>query len=164
MSNSKYIIDGHEVLFDSVMKPFLDIHAWYVQKSRNTHYAFTSIVFDGKQHSVSMHRVLTGMSRLEVDHINGNGLDNRRANLRLASRGQNAQNAKIHRPTQSPYRGVIFNKAAKKWCASINVNGKRKHLGSFKTEIEAAVAYDKASLEFHGEFGRRNFPAVEGGA
>jgi len=92
------------------------------------------------------------------DHINHNGLDNRKANLRLATRSQNAwnrQKAKIK--SRSKYKGVSWYNRGKRWSVRIQVNRKQKFLGIFEDEIEAAKAYDRAARKYFGEFAELNF-------
>jgi hypothetical protein len=157
----KYIIKGHEVLFDLEMKPLLDRYSWSVHERDHTNYCETFFSISGKQVTVTMHRLLTGMRKLVVDHINGNGLDNRLDNLRLCTVAENNRNNKNSRikTRKSLYKGVYFRLSEERWTASIGVDGKTVHLGMFETEIEAAKAYDVASEKYHGKYGRRNFPA-----
>ena len=97
-----------------------------------------------------------------VDHINGDTLDNRRANLRVCNKSQNAANTpKTGKKTHSKYKGVSYLNHAKKWLAYIRVNYKQKHLGYFTKQEEAAKAYDIAAEENFGEFARLNFPRKE---
>ncbi|MFA5554549.1 MAG: HNH endonuclease [Phycisphaerae bacterium] len=96
-------------------------------------------------------------SEIFVDHINGDGRDNRRANLRLATAMQNAWNVRRTRG-KSRYRGVKWHKYMKKWTAVISVCGKRRHLGYFDDEDAAARAYDEVVKQERGEFGVLNFP------
>jgi len=94
----------------------------------------------------------------EVDHINGDKLDNRwPENLRVATRSQNTANSKPHTGT-SRYKGVSWNKRDRRWKAQIRHNGKLLYLGYFTDQIEAAKAYDTAALRLHGEYARCNFP------
>lgn len=103
---------------------------------------------------VVMHRQLLGVNnsgvRLAVDHINGNGLDNRRKNIRLCTLGENSRNLHFSWGKVG-IRGV--NKAGKKWRTRIRFNGKLVCVGFYQTERDAAVAYAFASRVFHGEFG-----------
>jgi hypothetical protein len=92
-----------------------------------------------------------------IDHVNGCGLDNRRANLRLATAAQNAWNAG-KRSGRSGYKGVWLAKNKGLWRASIVCCGQRKHLGYFRDKCAAAKAYDRAAQEYHGEFAMLNFP------
>ncbi|GAH46575.1 unnamed protein product [marine sediment metagenome] len=94
-----------------------------------------------------------------IDHINNNALDNRKANLRLATHRQNNCNKLYAKRTasHSKYIGVSWHKYKKKWYAQISVNGKRKHIGYFDDEIEAGKAYDEAARKYHGDFAVLNF-------
>jgi len=88
------------------------------------------------------------------DHINGDRLDNRRANIRLATRSQNAQNVSKHKDNKSGYKGVHWAAGREKWCAMIMANGKRYNLGYFTTAEIAYQAYCEAARRLHGEFAR----------
>jgi len=109
---------------------------------------------------ISMHReVMNTPDGLECDHINGRTLDNRKANLRSATRLQNSWNlSKSSRAGYSKYKGITFRKGPQKWAATICVNGRPIFLGLFKDEIQAAKAYDKAAKKYFGEFAKLNFP------
>jgi len=92
----------------------------------------------------------------EVDHINGNGLDNRRCNLRICTRRQNQMNRRKHKG-KSCFKGVGCDGVRRKWRARIRVGGRLIHLGRFENEIDAAEAYDKAALQYFDEFACTNF-------
>lgn len=106
------------------------------------------------QRRLYMHKLITGWP--ETDHINRNGLDNRRSNLRPATRSQNLMNRAALAKNATGYKGVRLE--AGKWRAVIKAYGVRKHLGYFLTPEQAARAYDAAAREMHGEFARLNFP------
>lgn len=108
---------------------------------------------------VDMHRLLLGFPDEEVDHRNGDGLDNRRANLRPCTHALNLANQRPQTGRTSRYKGVRLHPRGNVWQAGIKVNGERRHLGSFSSEIEAARAYDAAALAAWGEFARLNLPA-----
>lgn len=100
-----------------------------------------------------MHRILSGAPKhLIVDHINRNGLDNRRKNLRLVTRGENCLNKSKHKGSQYKYKGVGLSSGGKLYNARIARNGKQHYLGSFKTQIGARRAYLKAAKRLHEEF------------
>ena len=106
-----------------------------------------------------MHREIMEAKRgIIVDHINRNGLDNRKENLRFVSRSQNAMNSEREGyPYTSKYRGVCLGKRRKKWRAYICVGLKQKYLGYFYSEEEAAKAYDAAAKKYRGEYAFLNF-------
>lgn len=113
---------------------------------------------DGRQTTLPMHRlIMKPTERIVVDHINGDGLDNRRCNLRLASYSQNGQNRRNQQNNKSGFKGVGWSKRNRKWQAYIQINSRQLHLGYFDNPITAALAYDRASAEHHGEFARPNF-------
>jgi hypothetical protein len=112
---------------------------------------------NGKYGSESLHRViLRAPPGVVVDHINGNGLDNRRANLRLASSAENSRNGRPRAANHSGFRGVCLKKG--RWVAQISVDYQKRHLGLFETAEAAAHAYDASARELHGVFARLNFP------
>lgn len=106
-----------------------------------------------------MHRlILDAPPHLYVDHIDGNGLNNRRSNLRLCTKGQNAANSILPSTNRSGFRGVWLHRPLQKWRAGIRFQGRNISLGCFDDPIEAARAYDAKALELFGEFARLNFP------
>ena len=125
-------------------------------------YAARSIRRNGKHTSVMMHRlILEAPSGMVTDHRNRNGLDNRKANLRLCTRSQNRTNSKKQRGCASRFKGVHWNRDRRKWQARIGPRSKRQHLGFFDDERAAARAYNAAAVEHFGEFARLNVLCVE---
>lgn len=117
----------------------------------------------GRGVTLLMHRAILGLTdpRIEVDHINGDGLDNRRANLRIATRSGNMRNTGRHLNNSSGFKGVHRLTGRSKWCARITVeSGRRLYIGYYESAEEAARAYDREARRFHGEFARVNFPEV----
>jgi hypothetical protein len=105
---------------------------------------------------VTMHQVLLGPW---ADHVNGDGLDNRRVNLREASRAEQNRNTAKRASATSRYKGVWAYGSHGKWRACIRIDRRSVHLGCFGSEADAARAYDAAAVEAWGEFARLNFPA-----
>lgn len=122
-------------------------------------YAITMVrICADKWQMIRMHRLIMGITdpRIQVDHRDNDGLNNRRYNLRVASVHQNSMNTRPRKGT-SKFKGVCFQK--NKWRATIMHNYKSIGLGSFDSEFEAALAYDKKAKELFGEFARLNNPA-----
>lgn len=119
-------------------------------------YARHSVWESGKCHYVYLHRLIVDAPLgMEVDHINGNKLDNRRCNLRICLPSQNKKNSqKSPKARISKYKGVT--KRYHRWEASIKTDGKTLHLGYFDTEDEAAMAYNKAAIRLFGEYANPN--------
>ena len=115
------------------------------------HYAYT------KGGKIQMHRLIMGAKKGQiVDHKNGDTLDNRRKNLRICSKIQNVQNAKMPITNKSGYKGVCLKKGSNRWAVQIASKGKKIHIGYFGTPLEGAKAYNKAARKHHGEFARLN--------
>jgi hypothetical protein len=137
---------------------------WYPQRARRIDgseriYVSRNIpARDGKKTMEKLHRfILNAAAGLDVDHVNGDGLDNRKSNLRECSRSQNNGNSNPRAGT-STFKGVSWHGQRNKWRAQIRANGKRQHLGLFTNEVDAARAYDEAAIQHFGEFARLNFP------
>lgn len=113
----------------------------------------------GQRKNISLHRLVMDAlsSRMGIDHVNGNGLDCRRANLRFATHTQNARNQRVRAGKKSKYKGVVWHHS-KQWRARIWPDNKAVELGFFADEVEAARAYDDAARQLYGEFARLNFP------
>lgn len=129
---------------------------WQARTSGQTTYAMSSKQTGPKTWIARiMHRmIVSAPDGMQVDHIDGDGLNNRRSNLRIVTAAQNAQNVGTRRNNKSGIKGVCWHKAKGKWDASITVNRKFIHLGQFAKIEDAASAYTEASVRLHGEFAR----------
>ena len=109
----------------------------------------------GKQKTIFMHRLILGVPKgMDTDHVNGNRLDNRRANIRACSRTQNNRNKPVQKNNLTKFKGVCFRPEKNRWRALIMANRKRVELGLFKTAEEAHAAYCAAAKKYHGEYAR----------
>lgn len=134
---------------------------WYALVTPKTTYAFRDRANQHKKRlpPIAMHRLILGITGRELiaDHINHNGLDNQRANLRVATYKQNNGNKSPRANSTSKYLGVCLDKNSGKWAASIGINYTVKRIGVFADEEEAARAYDTEAIKHYGEFANLNF-------
>ena len=122
---------------------------WYAIRPRNVWYA----VRNEKGRKVYMHRELC--EGIEVDHVDGEGLNNQKKNLRRCTHRQNLQNTGLRSSNKSGFKGVSWCERDQRWVAFIRDNeGNRRNLGSFKQVQDAARAYAEASKKYHKEFAR----------
>jgi hypothetical protein len=144
---------GKIALIDDDDLPLVEGKRWWPCQTKTSIYAITRL---GNGVVLGMHRlILNAPCGVWVDHRDGDGLNNQRSNIRLATPSQNACNQRAIQGV-SRYRGVSWNKAARKWHAQIKAEGRRLHLGLFDEERAAAVAYDQAAIRHFGEFATLN--------
>lgn len=141
---------------------------WYLAHNG---YAHRNLPRGKKRGGVTyMHRLIAGFAETseQVDHIDGDKLNNRRANLRVANFHANQWNRKKTKlvqgkSTSSRYKGVTWDKTGRVWVGQITQNRRRFHLGRYQCEEEAARAYDAAAIQKFGEYARLNFPGEDDG-
>ena len=147
----KYLCsNGREFIFD---KEDLDFFQNTICTVDDRGYVTTN-----RKKSLISHVLLGVGNDVVVDHINGNPFDNRRANLRIASKIQNHWNYRLSDRNTTGYKGIYKDKQADKYHARICENGKRHYLGVYNSPKEAALAYDVAARKYHGAFATLNFP------
>jgi len=130
-------------------------YKWCLSRTRGQLYAQRRT--GGK--TVRMHQFIMNPPKgMVVDHIDGNGLNNRRSNLRICTRPENTRNRRPNPNTSTGYKGVWRDKRTGRYWAQIYFKGKSTRLGSFDTAVEAAHAYDRKAIELFGEFACLNFP------
>ena len=147
---------GYSATVDDADYDAVRRHRWYALRTHQLVYAARRV----GSRIVLMHRaVLRAPCRRRVDHVDGDGLNNRRRNLRLCSHAQNIRNSrKQRRRTSSRYKGVWWAAWARRWRAAIMVDGRAEHLGYFHKESAAARAYDAAARARFKQFAAVNFP------
>jgi hypothetical protein len=155
------LTQGKTALIDADDYSIVAPYKWFAHVDRKGHaYAYANTTLpNGKRTTLIMHRLLLGARPGQiVDHRSGDGLDNRRCNIRLATPQENSRNRRPYRNSSSQYRGVTLRTRSGRWHAQIFVSGNRIHLGDYIHERDAAMAYDAAARQLFGDFAFENFP------
>lgn len=145
----------HLVTFDQGDYDLIKNYNWYLSKGARTFYAIANTVINGERTNVLMHRLIRSDSEF-IDHINGNGLNNTRNNLRACTKQQNNMNARESKSNKTGFKGVYFDKSRGKYGARITFNYRGYHLGRYDNPIKAADAYNQAAIKYFGEFAKLN--------
>ena len=143
------------IILDDKYQYLLLQHNWTILKSKHIHYTKASI--DG--HQTLLHRLVSELEGWDltgkvIDHINGDGLDNRLENLQVVTQSQNMMKQRKPKGCTSNYKGV--NSFRDKWRTRITIDGKTKSYGLYNSEVEAALAYNYAAKHHFGEYARLN--------
>lgn len=166
-TKNKYFPGKHTAIIDTEDWDKIKVYRWHLHGGKNYTTAYVRGLIPNPDKDINrprnytlilLHRLILGKPSkgMVTDHINHNGLDNRKENLRFATRGQNQQNRRAGKNSSSQYLGVSWINQHQLWQAMIRHNGKRYYLGSFTCEHQAALAYNKKAKELHGEFANLN--------
>jgi hypothetical protein len=151
MTKEIYLTKGMVTLVDDEDYIILSKFNWQALKHGGIWYAVRS------RCRIYMHReIMKTPSNMVTDHINHDGLDNRRCNLRICTQTQNQYNREKHLRNTSGYKGVTWDKSNHKWRAQIRHDGVYLSIGYFRSVTEAALAYNNAAIKYHGEFAKLN--------
>lgn len=154
------LTQGKFAIVDDADFEWLNQWKWHaITTARSRCYAARHGLIGDKRVYIYMHRAILAVPKgLVSDHINGDGLDNRKRNLRVATQNENCKNQMLRGSGSSTYKGVTWDTNRKKWAAQIGNNYQHYGLGRYSDEKKAALAYDKKALELFGEFACLNFP------
>ena len=149
---------GLFALVDDSDYEFLMQWKWTANKERKTFTAYRQSNQTKKRTFIYMHRLIMNMPEkgVFVDHIDGNGLNNQRCNLRLCTNAENLMNRGANKNNTSGYKGVTWHKKISKWQSQIMLNRKNIKLGYFSDKTDAARAYNEAAKKYFGEFAKIN--------
>jgi hypothetical protein len=147
-------IKNEKVLVDSRDWERLEQYSWYT--SNDGHHLYLKANVEGS--TINFHdQVVNPPKNMMVDHIDGNTLNNLRNNLRVCNASQNQANQSVQKIKKtSQFKGVHYSESKQKWISQIGFEKKRKHIGNFNTEIEAAKAYDEVAIDLFGQFAKTN--------
>ena len=175
-SKNKYFPGKHTIIIDTEDWDKVKEHYWSLVSNHRVLYVQASILHpeggwktpaDGRRRrrrtSLQLHHLILGKPQkgMVTDHINHNGLDNRKENLRFATYAQNKSNARSHKNSSSQYLGVFWDKETQKWRVRLKHNGKFYNLGRFTCEHQAALVYNKKAKELRGKFANLNVVSQE---
>lgn len=152
----EFIVDDHDFERLSKFRWYASVRGKLIKRT----YAIRYFTENKKMQPRAVQREIMGLIKgdaRQVDHINGDTLDNRRSNLRICTRSENRKNNR--KLPYKKYKGIT--KSKKKWFAQILHNGETRYLGTHETEIAEARAYDEGAKRLHGEFASLNFPEVK---
>ena len=157
MAKEIQLTQGKVAIVDDDMFDYLNQWKWHTFKqNRNNFYARRTFRINNKQKHIIMHRLIIKCEGKIIDHISGNGLDNRACNIRVCNKSQNPINRRININNLSGYKGVSWFKPCQKWRAQIQYKKIVYFLGTYEKRIDAARAYNTAALKYHGEFAHIN--------
>lgn len=153
-------VSSRPMIIDADLAAAFSVARWHIAGGGLSRKGYAAR-YAGGARLVFVHRLVTRADPgFEVDHVNGDRLDNRRANLRVCTRAENLRNRrKTDRDTTSRFKGVIFIPRWQHWTAVIRADGRAHYLGAHPDEVSAALAYDEQARRLHGAFACLNFPS-----
>lgn len=167
MSKIIKLTQGYETIVDDDLYEELNKFKWRLEKipgsktiyvvrdiRKNENFNFKKIYIH--KYILFLNEKWKELKNKEIDHIDGNGLNNQIKNLRICSHAENLKNLTIYKNNTSQYKGVSWHKHSKKWYAYIRINGTLKSLGYFSNKIDAAKIYNTAAIKYFGEFAKLN--------
>jgi hypothetical protein len=155
------LTQGKIALVDDDDFEWLNQWKWHYSKTKTSSCVRRSV---WKNPDERMHRLIMGLKssdKREVDHINGNPLDNRRENLRICNKAQNQWNAKIRKDNKTGFRGVRYRPEIDKYISQIKLNKQCYYLGCYSNKIDAAIAYNNFAIKHRGSFAKINIVPSE---
>jgi len=159
MAKEIQLTQGKVAIVDDEDYEYLNQWKWQANQKKNKRfYAWRGKKIDGKYKMIYLHRFILKLTdkKIFVDHANMDTLDNRKINLRICNRSQNAANTDKYKFNSFGYKGISYDKRTNKFYAYITINKKTFYLGVFIDPKDAALAYNIAALKYHGEFANLN--------
>lgn len=159
MAKEIQLTQGKVAIVDDEDYEYLNQWKWQANQKKNKRfYAWRGKKIDGKYKMIYLHRFILKLTdkKIFVDHANMDTLDNRKINLRICNRSQNAANTDKYKINSFGYKGISYDKRINKFYASITINKKTFYLGVFIDPKDAALAYNIAAIKYHGEFAKLN--------
>lgn len=151
------LTQGKVALVDDDIYEWANRYKWHAHRINHTYYAHRTTGYGPSKKLVQLHReIMNTPAGVYVDHVNGDGLDCRRINMRHATASENARNTSKRSDNTSGFKGVSYVKNRSMWEARIKVNQRQYFLGHFQAPEDAARAYDEAARKYFGEFARTN--------
>lgn len=154
------LTQGQQAIVDDEDYERVSKYKWWTMKCRKSGFyaCRTFRKSNNKRASILLHRfIMNPPEKMQVDHVDDNGLNCTRSNMRVCTNAENNRNKKLRPDNTSGYKGVTWDKRNKRWNASITVNGKHLYISQFTNPIDAAHAYDEAAKKYHGKFAKLNF-------
>lgn len=152
------LTQGKFAFIDASDYELVSRYKWSLKLGYNGHKNYYAMTASSKRttHRLMHRLIMDAPKNLQVDHINGNGLDNRRCNLRICTHSENLYNQKLRYDNQSGYKGVCWHKRANKWRVQIRYNKEKLYFGVYTNPLDAALVYDAKAIKLFGKYAKTN--------